>query len=78
MCPLAYPYIDFQTSTVIHMDIHDFWILANVNIHIDIQAGICMQGHSTMDVHGTLISTNGYLCFYGYQFSVIRAFIDIH
>jgi len=36
------------------MDIHDFWmssfIHTRVDIHIDIQAGISMQGHSSMDI----------------------------
>jgi len=37
------------------MDIHDFWMSVfnypyNVDIHIDIQAQISMQGHSAMDI----------------------------
>ena len=32
----------------------------SVDIHSDIQAGISMQGNSTMDVRQTWISTNGY------------------
>jgi len=37
------------------MDIHDFWmsvliIHTSVDIHIDDQAGISMQGHSAMDI----------------------------
>jgi len=49
-----------------------------VNIHIDIQAGISMQGHFAIDVLGTLKSTNGYPYFNGYQPSIILAFIAIH
>jgi len=52
---IAYPYMDFQKSTVINMDIHAFGyqssiIYARVDIHIDIQSGISMRGHSTMDI----------------------------
>ena len=35
------------------MDIHDFWILVfhtTVDIHIDFQAGIFMQGYSAIDI----------------------------
>jgi len=48
--------MDFQKCTYINMDIHDFWmsdcniIHTNVDIHIDIQAGISMQGLSAMDI----------------------------
>jgi len=34
-----------------------------VDIHIDIQAEISMQGHSAIDILGIQISTNGYPCF---------------
>jgi len=49
-----------------------------MDIHIDIQAGISMQGHSAMDIRKKYISMNGYPCFYGYQSSIIHAFMDIH
>ena len=38
------------------MEIHDFWmsviniIHTSVDVHIDIQARISMQGHSAMDI----------------------------
>jgi len=75
--------MDFQKSTVIHVDIHDFGCQSSIlrtseDIHIDIQTRIPMQGHSTMDVRQTWISTNGYPCLYGYQSSIIHDFIDIH
>ena len=38
-------------------------IHTSVDIHIDIQAGIPMQGNSTMDIFRTLISMGGYSCF---------------
>jgi len=51
---IANPCMDFQKSTDINMDIHDFWISpiihTSVDIHIDIQARICMQGHSAMNI----------------------------
>jgi len=53
-------------------------IYASVDIHIDIQAGISIQGRSTMDIREIWISTNGYPGFYGYQASIIHAFMDIH
>ena len=48
----------------------------SVDIHIDIQAGISMQGHSAMDIRKTInihefmsmflwISVFNYTCFYG-------------
>ena len=48
--------IGFQKSTDINMGIHDFLISVfnypyiSVDIHIDIQARISMQGHSDMDI----------------------------
>jgi len=35
-------------------------IHASVDIHIDIQARIFVQGHSAMDIRKQLISINGY------------------
>ena len=35
----------------------------NVDIHIDIQARISLQVHSTMDIRKQQISINGYPCF---------------
>jgi len=40
-----------------------------VDIHINIKAGISIQGHSTIDVRKTCISTNGYSCLYGHVFN---------
>jgi len=60
---IAYPYMDFQKSTVFNMDIRDFgcqYSIIHVDITIDIQAGISMQGHSTMDVREIWMSTNIY------------------
>jgi len=75
--------MDFQNSTDINMDIHDFRIQssiirARVDIHIDIQAGISMQGHSATDIRKQQISMNEYPYFYVYQSSIIHAFMDIH
>jgi len=53
-------------------------IHTSVDIHIDIQARISMQGHSAMDIRKQEMSINGYSWFYGYQFSIIYAFMDIH
>jgi len=51
----------------------------SVNIYIDTQARISMQGHFTMDVRRTWISTNGYPCFMDIRLQLsIRAFIYIH
>jgi len=44
-----------------------------VDIHIDFQAGISMQGHSTMDIRGIQISMDRYPCFYEYQSLIIYA-----
>jgi len=59
--------MDFQKSTVIHVDINDFFssiINASVDIHIDIQVGISMQGYSTKAIRERQISLNGYAYFY--------------
>jgi len=53
-------------------------IHSSVDIHIDIQARISMQGQSAMDIRKQQISINGYPCFYEYQSSIIHAFMDIH
>jgi len=61
----------------------------SLDIHINIQARIFVLGHSTMDVHGTWISTNGYQCFiltsvfnyscfYRYPFECPLISLDIH
>jgi len=44
--------MDFQKTTNINMDIHDFWMSVpkSVDMNIDIQAGISMQGHSAVDI----------------------------
>jgi len=47
--------MDFQKSTDINMDIHVFLCQSSIShtsayIHIDIQAGISMQGHSAMNI----------------------------
>jgi len=53
---IANPCMDFQISTDINMDIHVFWMSVfdypykRNNIHIDIQARISLQEHSTMDI----------------------------
>jgi len=52
-------------------------IHTSVDIHVDIQAGISIQGHSEMDIRKQLMSMNGYPCVYGYQ-SKILDFMDIH
>jgi len=52
-------------------------IHTSLDIHIDIQAGVSMQGHSAMDVRKQYISINGYTCFHGYQSSIIHAIMDI-
>jgi len=54
-----------KKSTVIQMDIHDFWmpdfiLHTTVDIHIDMQAWISMQGHSAMDIRATSISVDEY------------------
>ena len=60
-------------------------IHTSVDIHINIQAGISMQGHSAMDIRKQWISINGYWiriwtsvfnypCFYGYPWISM----DIH
>jgi len=64
----AYPHMDFQKSTVITWIAMIFGcqssiLLTSVDIHIDIQTGIYMQGHFTMDVRERWISTNWYPCF---------------
>jgi len=69
---MANPCMDFQKSTDFNTDIHDFgWqssiIHTSVDIHIDTQARISIQGHSAMDIRKELIPINGYPCFYGYQ-----------
>jgi len=75
--------MDFQKSTDINMAIHVFGcessnIHISVDIHIDIQARVSMQGHSVMDIRKQKVFINGYPCVYGYQFSIIHAFTDIH
>ena len=37
-----------------------------------------MQGHFAMDIRTQQISMNGYQYFYGYQSSIIQAFMDSH
>jgi len=49
------PCMDFQKSMDINMDIHEFWMTRlqlsiSVDIHIDNQERISMQGHSAMDI----------------------------
>jgi len=51
--------MDFQKSTNINMDIHIFWmsfsiIHRSVGIHIGIQAGISMQGPSSINKYSLL------------------------
>jgi len=48
-----------------------------VNIRIEIQAKISMQGHSAMDTPKQLISMHEYPYFYGYQSSIIHIVMDI-
>jgi len=43
---IAYPYMDFQKSTDINMEIHDLWMSVFNNPH----EGISMQGHSEKDI----------------------------
>ena len=52
-------------SSIIHI---------SVDIHIDIQARISMQGHSAMDTSKQMIR---YPCLSGYQSSFIHDFMDI-
>jgi len=49
---IAYPFMEFQKSTDINMDIHYFFMsVFNYPYRcIDIQAGISIQGHSTVDI----------------------------
>jgi len=77
---IPYPCMDFQKSTDINMDIHDFW---DDSLWLAIQAWI-----------STLISKQGYPCknilywisvknkypwtFCEYQSSIIHVFMDIH
>ena len=53
-------------------------INTSVDIHIDIQAGISIEGYSAMDIRKRQIFMNRNPCFYGYKFSIILAFMDIH
>jgi len=53
------------------------FIHTRVDIHINIQVRISMQGHSTMDIR-KWISMSGYPCLYGYRSWIIHAFMDIH
>jgi len=60
--------MDFQKSTDINMDIHDFWMSVfnypyKCGYPHNIQARIFMQGHSAMDIHEQKISMNGNQCF---------------
>jgi len=57
---------------------HSSIIHASVDTHLDIQASVSIQGHSTIDIRWIWISTNRYQCFYGYQYSIIHVFMDIH
>jgi len=52
-------------------------IHTSVDIQIDIQERISMQGYSAMDIRKQ-ISINGHTSFYGYHSSIIHAFMDIH
>jgi len=63
-------------------------IHTSVDIHIDIQAGISMQGHSAMDIQTINIhelislllwmSVFNYHCFYGYPLGYLLISMDIH
>ena len=59
-------------------------IHTSVDIQIDIQAGVSMQGHSALHIHewtGHLflwISVFNYPCFYGYPFGYPWISTDIH
>jgi len=53
---IAYPYMGFQNSSDINMDIHmmfgcqSSFIHTSGDIHIDIQAGISKQEHSALGI----------------------------
>jgi len=51
-------------------------IHASVDIHIDIQARISIQGHSAMDIRKNIHEWIS--IFNRYQSSTIHAFMDIH
>jgi len=75
-------HMDFQKSTVTHLDIHDFWMLV---FNCPYKRGYPhwypsndIHARTLMELCGTWISTNGYRCFYGYQSSIIYDFMDIH
>ena len=62
---IANPCMDFQKFLDINMGIHDFLcqssiIHTSVDIRIDIQVRISLQGHSAMDIRKQCISINGY------------------
>jgi len=64
------------------------FIHTSVDIHIDIQAGVSMQGHYAIDIRKQQISMNGFPCFmdisfqlsmfYGYPFVYPWISMDIH
>jgi len=89
---IAYPCYGFPKTTVIQIDIHDFWMSVfnspyKCGYPHDIQAGISVQGHSTIDIRKTLKSMAIYpyfmdslqlSMFYGCPFGYLWIYIDIH
>jgi len=79
---IAYPCMDFQKSTDIIMDIHDFWMSV---FNYPYKCGY-PHWYPSNDIHVRTLC-NGYALkiniyewiytFYGYQSSIIHAFMDI-
>jgi len=90
---IAYPYMDFQRSTDINMDIHYFYVSLQLSIKVWISTLISKQGYPFkdilqwisvnnkypwMDIYVLWISDFNYWCFYGYPFGNPWISMDIH
>ena len=77
--PVPFP---LQKSTDINMNIHDFWMCLQLFTQVRITTLISKQGYPWKDILKWIFVTMNIheriSMFYGYQFSIIYAFIDFH